>query len=666
MRIKKLTPEQEALIPVVRDEWIAHGLKTGPADRPEAESGIRQAYEAAGLQPPELVVWADSPMAGAIMAAMLPHVHEDVLNRLKKAVVVNHATAQSWADGGILPYMKDPEFAAAVSPLGYQLDAEEIWEAVVAQIDDEAGEHLDRARYDSVVDDIHNGNTTGLLAGHVDEDTNIRVGNDLHRHVVSQIMVSVLDRIYGELSDQAFAFESVTEIDALGGQIIPVFYRETVVYTLYRRLIRELRLRVKGAVGEPDRHIVEQLSDDVCDQTCQDAEEKQFDPNDVISELYAQVGAHVVEKATSDIDARLDGEMTRLGHRVEERVFKKINAAAPDLRSFVDHETWGPTEQITIPVETVITLAVREVLSSGDLDESLASNMRGVNLGKVRANIDDHDFIDQTISGLTWLVEQTVRATIRTMTWAEMGSTAADHVERPSWTDMTRNELWNKVRSQFSHAVYGQHEAGILAFCDYFGRIGVDVSPMEGMMRAGKNAGWWWPMKDAVVVSERPTQLHRDDDGRLHNPNGPAVAYPDGFSVYAWHGTRVPRELIMGEWDARRIFDEKNSEIRRCAVEHMADRGGWQHVVAQLDAPQVGDTVPDPGNPGQTLSLYRLANVYEEPVNLLLMVNGTIERDGFRREFGETVPEDVTDPVAAAAWQIGIAPEHYRATRRRT
>jgi hypothetical protein len=39
--------------------------------------------------------------------------------------------------------------------------------------------------------------------------------------------------------------------------------------------------------------------------------------------------------------------------------------------------------------------------------------------------------------------------------------------------------------------------------------------------------------------------------------------------------------------------------------------------------------------------------------------------DGTRREFGETVPADITDPVAAAAWQIGISPQDYRATVRR-
>src|SRR5205807_7606185 len=64
-RIEKLTPAQEALIPVVRDEWLALGLSTAPADRPMAERGIRMAYEIAGLAAPR-VTWCGSPLGNAL------------------------------------------------------------------------------------------------------------------------------------------------------------------------------------------------------------------------------------------------------------------------------------------------------------------------------------------------------------------------------------------------------------------------------------------------------------------------------------------------------------------------------------------------------------------------------------------------------------------------
>jgi hypothetical protein len=70
-RLEVLSPEQHALLGLVCEEWLGVGLATGPADRPAAEQGVRLAYQAAGLRPPERVVWLGSPVAGTIAAATL-------------------------------------------------------------------------------------------------------------------------------------------------------------------------------------------------------------------------------------------------------------------------------------------------------------------------------------------------------------------------------------------------------------------------------------------------------------------------------------------------------------------------------------------------------------------------------------------------------------------
>lgn len=83
--IDKLTPEQEALIPVVREEWIKIGLCTDPADREMAEKGVDLAYKAANLEPPARKIWAQSPFDGAKIVALLenPELKGD---ELKKAI----------------------------------------------------------------------------------------------------------------------------------------------------------------------------------------------------------------------------------------------------------------------------------------------------------------------------------------------------------------------------------------------------------------------------------------------------------------------------------------------------------------------------------------------------------------------------------------------------
>jgi hypothetical protein len=154
---------------------------------------------------------------------------------------------------------------------------------------------------------------------------------------------------------------------------------------------------------------------------------------------------------------------------------------------------------------------------------------------------------------------------------------------------------------------------------------------------------WWYA--NLCVISDRPTVLHvewADGINRLHCEDGPAIAWADGWGIYAWHGTQVPADLIETGWDTDRILREENQEVRRCAIERM----GWDWFVAEAGLKQVGVTVPDPGNPGQELALYDIPEqIYNEPVRVLLCTNGTAERDGVRRRFGLTVPGLIGDPV---------------------
>jgi hypothetical protein len=186
------------------------------------------------------------------------------------------------------------------------------------------------------------------------------------------------------------------------------------------------------------------------------------------------------------------------------------------------------------------------------------------------------------------------------------------------------------------------------------GVTGLDA--WEGQEVFARNAYWWWAFKGFAVLSERPTAIVRDPQGRLHNPSGAAVAFRDGSAVHAWHGTRVPADLIETGWDTQRILKEPNAEIRRCAIERM----GWPAFITDARLKQVGATVDDPGNPGQTLALYDVPErIYDAPIRVLICINATVERDGTRHTFGLTVPEHIATPLAAAAWTFDIPESEY-------
>ncbi|ADJ49785.1 hypothetical protein AMES_7960 [Amycolatopsis mediterranei S699] len=176
-----------------------------------------------------------------------------------------------------------------------------------------------------------------------------------------------------------------------------------------------------------------------------------------------------------------------------------------------------------------------------------------------------------------------------------------------------------------------------------------------------RSCGWWWPRDGLCVVAERPLVLHTDDEHRLHDASGPAVVYPDGWSVHAWHGTRVP-SWVIEDPTADRINREFNVEVRRCAVEHL----GWTAYIEQAGL-RILSRAPDPGNPGCELQLYDLpSQKWHAPSRLLLAVNGSVERDGTRRRYGLRVPAEYDHPLDAAGWSYGLTGAQYARLQRRT
>ena len=60
-----------------------------------------------------------------------------------------------------------------------------------------------------------------------------------------------------------------------------------------------------------------------------------------------------------------------------------------------------------------------------------------------------------------------------------------------------------------------------------------------------RSSGLWWPFQNAVILSERPSELHVNERHLLHRADGPALVFPDGWAGYAWNGKAVPKRWIM-------------------------------------------------------------------------------------------------------------------------
>ncbi|GAB2940610.1 DUF6745 domain-containing protein [Nonomuraea fastidiosa] len=211
-----------------------------------------------------------------------------------------------------------------------------------------------------------------------------------------------------------------------------------------------------------------------------------------------------------------------------------------------------------------------------------------------------------------------------------------------------------------------------IAHCDALRQVAGVELPAELSKRLGlwtavaAASHWWWPSEHVCVVSERPAELHteawaQNGERRPHRDDGPAIQYADGWAVHAWHGTVVP-SWVIDDPTPERISAEPNAEVRRCAIERI----GWPAYIAKAGLRLVA-TAPDPGNAGSELRLYDTAFIDRgRTTRVLLAVNGSVERDGHRRQYGLLVPGSFDDPLAAAGWTYGLSGEQYAQLLRRT
>jgi hypothetical protein len=210
------------------------------------------------------------------------------------------------------------------------------------------------------------------------------------------------------------------------------------------------------------------------------------------------------------------------------------------------------------------------------------------------------------------------------------------------------DDLGGRYGGQRGWAVYGQHDAGELAFYDMFLRMKVVNWPeqLEPLMRLATVAGWWWPFEGACIITERPTVLHRDEAGRLHCDSGPALAYPDNWAIHSWHGRRIPAWLIddTARLTPDTIEAEGNTELRRVMLEIF----GFDKYIEARGATLIAED-ECLGLPRQLFEI----RLHSEPVRMLRVVNGTVEPDGGRRQFHLSVPWWCSTPHEAVAWSYG-------------
>ena len=250
---------------------------------------------------------------------------------------------------------------------------------------------------------------------------------------------------------------------------------------------------------------------------------------------------------------------------------------------------------------------------------------------------------------------------------ANLGANLWDNLRANLWDNLwdnlganLRDNLWDNLRANLGDnlgaAWWGQHEAYWIAFylfCrDIIGiRYNEKRSLQLNMWRdIAQSCCWWWCYENYVIISDRPTVCHMtEQEGRLHCPDGPALAFADGYALYSWHGVSISDDVILHPENitVARIDSEANVEVRRVLLERYGE------------AKYLADSNTCPVHTDKWGTLFRKEIPGDEPLVLVKVINSTPEQDGHSKAYFIRVPPTIETAHAAVAWSFGMTSNEY-------
>ena len=342
------------------------------------------------------------------------------------------------------------------------------------------------------------------------------------------------------------------------------------------------------------------------------------------AQVRAQVGAQVRAQVWDQVGAQVwDQVRAQVWDQVRAQVGAQVGAQVwAQVWDQVGAQVW---DQVGAQVGAQVWAQVRAQVGAqvGDqVGDQVWDQVRDQVRAQVRAQVWDQ-------------VGDQVRAQVGAQVGAQVWDQVRAQVGAQVWA-----QVWDQVGDQRYRCGYGLHDANWIGFYDAFAQFGIDTSRLDGVKEMTESCGWWWPFTGAVVMTERPIRLERDDRNRLHSATGKAIEYPDGWGIYAWHGVRVSEQVIMkpDTMTGKQILDERNAEIRRVMVE----RFGLDRFLSSVKAKILHQ------DQSGSRKLHRIDLAGDEPIVAVQVKCPTTGQIYFLR-----VPPTITRCDTAVAWTFG-------------
>jgi hypothetical protein len=361
----------------------------------------------------------------------------------------------------------------------------------------------------------------------------------------------------------------------------------------------------------------------------------------VWDQVWDQVGAQVWDQVGAQVWAQV-------GDQVRDQVGDQVRAQVRDqVGDQVGDQVWA---QVWDQVGDQVRAQVRDQVGDQVRDQ-VGDQVRAQVGAQVRAQVWDQvgAQVGAQVGDQVWAqvwdqvgdqVRAQVGAQVRAQVWDQVGAQVGAQVGDQVWASSFAAAKDGYNNYGINNLWWSDFAAWVTYFRDVCGWENEVLEKFEITERLVKSCGWTWWHQNVLAISDRPSLINRDVNGRLHCENGPSIAYRDGWSLYHWHGVSIPKEWVTGSKPgAKDALTWANIEQRRAACEIV----GWANVLAQLNARSI-DLDNDPAV-GELLE----ADIPDSGKERFLKV-----RCGTGREFVLPVPREIETALQGNLWTYGI------------
>jgi hypothetical protein len=178
---------------------------------------------------------------------------------------------------------------------------------------------------------------------------------------------------------------------------------------------------------------------------------------------------------------------------------------------------------------------------------------------------------------------------------------------------------------------------------------------MLDTLRVIHRAGPVFAHAEFWIAADRPQATARDEAGRRHQLDRPAVVWRDGAGLGFVHGFHIDMSVFRHRPTLYDVVATRNVELRRVLIQ-LYERDDPGAFIRDADADLIALDYDRHGNQRRLL---RLVLPGDEPYVAVQVINSTPEPDGSHKCYILRVPPRITSCRAAVAWTFGMAADDY-------